>query len=109
MAPPSVQPWNWHSLPALAARRGVYRAAQYRLAGSHWKDPAAVSQWAVTLPTDREVVVYCVYGHEVSRATSMRLRAFGLKARYLHGGIEGWQAAGLTVEQVVKTPQMHHT
>ena len=43
---------------------------------------------------DREVVVYCVYGHEVGRATALRLRAAGLKARYLRGGIDGWQAAG---------------
>ena len=41
---------------------------------------------------DREVVVYCVYGHEVGRATALRLRAAGLKARYLRGGIDGWQS-----------------
>jgi Fe-Mn family superoxide dismutase len=43
---------------------------------------------------DRELVVYCVYGHEVGRATAMRLRAAGVHARYLRGGIDGWQAAG---------------
>ena len=37
--------------------------------------------------------VYCVYGHEVSRATAMRLRAAGVKARYLRGGIDSWQSA----------------
>ena len=41
------------------------------------------------------MVVYCVYGHEVGRSTAMRLRAAGLKARYLEGGINGWKAAGL--------------
>jgi Fe-Mn family superoxide dismutase len=41
------------------------------------------------------VVVYCVHGHEVSRSTAMQLRAAGLRARFLRGGIEGWQAAGL--------------
>jgi len=40
------------------------------------------------------LIVYCVHGHEVSRITAMRLRAADLKARYLRGGIEGWQAAG---------------
>jgi Fe-Mn family superoxide dismutase len=34
------------------------------------------------------------YGHEVGRSTAMRLRAAGLNARYLRGGIDGWQAAG---------------
>ena len=50
------------------------------------------------LPADREVIVYCVYGHEVGRATAMRLRAAGLNARYLRGGIDGWQAAGQALE-----------
>jgi Fe-Mn family superoxide dismutase len=81
-------------------REGVYRAAQSRLAGARWKDPSAVSQWAATLPADREIIAYCVYGHEVSRAIAMRLRAAGLRARYLLGGIDGWHAAGLTVEQM---------
>jgi len=39
--------------------------------------------------------VYCVYGHEVGRVTAMRLRALGVSARFLEGGIDGWQAAGL--------------
>ena len=43
---------------------------------------------------DREVIVYCIYGHEVGRSTAMRLRAQGLNARFLAGGIDGWQAAG---------------
>jgi superoxide dismutase, Fe-Mn family len=38
--------------------------------------------------------VYCVYGHEVGRVTALRLQAAGLKARYLVGGIDAWQAAG---------------
>ena len=29
------------------------------------------------------VVVYCVYGHEVGRATALRLRAAGLEAHFL--------------------------
>jgi Fe-Mn family superoxide dismutase len=47
------------------------------------------------LPSDREIVVSCVYGHEVGRTTALRLRAAGLNARFLRGGIDGWQAAGL--------------
>jgi Fe-Mn family superoxide dismutase len=44
------------------------------------------------------VIVYCVHGHEVGRATALRLRAAGLNARFLRGGIEGWQAAGRALE-----------
>jgi len=33
------------------------------------------------------------YGHEVGRTTAMRLRSAGVKARFLHGGIDGWKSA----------------
>jgi Fe-Mn family superoxide dismutase len=75
-------------------RAGVFDQARTMIAGARWCDPAAVSAWAAEQPADRDVVVYCVYGHEVGRATAMRLRAAGLNARYLRGGIDGWQAAG---------------
>lgn len=75
-------------------RAGVYEQARTVIPGARWRDPAVVGAWAAELPKDREVIVYCVYGHEVSRSTAVRLRAAGLKARYLQGGIDGWQADG---------------
>lgn len=75
-------------------RAGVFQTSSAMLPGARWCDPAAVAGWTREIPADREVVVYCVYGHEVGRATAMRLRAAGLNARYLQGGIDGWQAAG---------------
>ena len=66
--------------------------------GAIWRDPAAVASWAHDVPRDKEVVVYCVYGHEVGRATALRLRAQGVEARFLRGGIDGWQAAGRPVD-----------
>lgn len=79
-------------------RAGVFQNAATQLTGAQWHDPATVDNWASSLPTEREVVVYCVYGHEVGRATALRLRAAGLRARYLQGGIDGWLAAGRAVE-----------
>ena len=76
-------------------RAGVFEQASQLIPGATWRDPATVSQWATTLPTDQEIVVYCVYGHEVGRGTALRLRSQGLKARYLSGGIDGWKSAGL--------------
>jgi Fe-Mn family superoxide dismutase len=61
------------------------------IAGSGWRDPVAVGHWAGELPADRDVVVYCVHGHEVSRAAALRLRAAGHRARFLRGGVERWQ------------------
>jgi superoxide dismutase, Fe-Mn family len=79
-------------------RDAVYAQSEAVIPGARWHDPADVGTWAPSLPTDREVVVYCVYGHEVGRATAMRLRAAGVNARYLRGGIDGWQAAGQPLE-----------
>ena len=75
-------------------RAGLFEKAPSMIPGARWSDPTTVGQWAGELPVDRDIVVYCVYGHEVGRATAMRLRAAGLRARYLRGGIDAWQAAG---------------
>ena len=79
-------------------RAGVFAEAATMVPGARWCDPAAVAEWLTELPPDRDVVVYCVYGHEVGRSTAMRLRAAGVTARYLQGGIDGWQAAGRPVQ-----------
>jgi superoxide dismutase, Fe-Mn family len=65
------------------------------LPGARWLDPADVGRWQATLPTDQPVLVYCVHGHAVSRGVLLQLRAAGIDARFLRGGIEAWQAAGL--------------
>lgn len=75
-------------------RAGVFEAATTMLPGAAWHDPAAVAAWAGALPSDRPVLVYCVYGHEVGRVTALRLHALGVNARFLAGGIDAWQRAG---------------
>jgi Fe-Mn family superoxide dismutase len=81
-------------------RAGVYAQATECLAGAHWRDPALVSQWWPELVADAppEVLVYCVAGHEMSRGTVLRLRAVGVNARFLRGGVEAWQARGLPTD-----------
>ncbi len=78
-------------------RAGVFEQAKTMLPAARWQDPAQVASWGAGLPRDRQVLVYCVYGHEVSRATAMRLRALGVDARFLPGGIDAWQSAGKPV------------
>ncbi|HMN77185.1 MAG TPA: Fe-Mn family superoxide dismutase [Burkholderiaceae bacterium] len=85
-------------------RAGVFAQARTMIPGARWCDPALAADWAAELPADRELVVYCVYGHEVGRATAMRLRAAGLNARYLRGGIDGWQAVGRPLVDRPETP-----
>lgn len=79
-------------------RAGIFDKAETLIPGAIWRDPAAVAAWARDVPRDKEIVVYCIYGHEVGRATALRLRALGVKARFLRGGIDGWQAAGRAVD-----------
>jgi len=75
-------------------RAGVYASAERVIEGASWRDPAQVAQWGTTLKDTQPTVVYCVYGHEVCRATALRLRAAGIDARFLRGGIDEWQKAG---------------
>jgi len=79
-------------------RAGMFDKAETLIAGASWRDPAAVAAWACDVPRDKEIVVYCVYGHEVGRATALQLRAQGVNARFLRGGIDAWQAAGRPVD-----------
>lgn len=64
------------------------------IAGAEWRDPATVDSWAGSIPKDRPVVVYCVYGHHVSHGVADALKKRGVDARYLDGGIAVWRAIG---------------
>ena len=69
--------------------------------------PAALnglSEKLTSLPTDREIVVYCVYGHEVRRSTAMRLRAAGLKARTFAAAMQRCSAAAAQWSRAPKKP-----
>ena len=81
----------------------VRRAEHYALAsdmirGAVWADPARIDAWAGTLSPARKVAVYCVYGHHVSQDTVAALRARGIDARFLEGGIVKWKEEGRPVQ-----------
>jgi len=40
------------------------------------------------------VVVFCFYRYEVGQSTAAILRANGIDARFLAGGIQDWKADG---------------
>jgi rhodanese-related sulfurtransferase len=65
-----------------------------------------VADWAAALPPGREVVAYCMHGHEVSQGAARALAARGISARYLKGGIEDWKAAGAPT--ICKLPDIGH-
>jgi len=76
-------------------KSSAFHAAADMIAGALRRDPARVSSWAKEFPQASTVVAYCVRGHDVSQDIAQALRAAGISARYLLGGIEdGWKPAG---------------
>ena len=83
----------------LDVRRPEHRAlTDDTMADATWRDPAQVSAWSAELDPDQPVVVCCVHGLDIGRSTALALRARGIDARYLVGGIEAWRAAGLPMQ-----------
>ena len=97
-----------HAPLVLDVRRAPkFAASPHLIATAQWCDPDSVAAWAAG-QTPREVVVYCVYGHNVSEDATATLLAAGWDACALAGGIEGgedgvddaartaeWRAQGL--------------
>jgi rhodanese-related sulfurtransferase len=75
-------------------RRVAFDAEPRLIPGAVWRNPEEVAIWADALNRNQPVVVYCVYGHEVSQGIADHLRAHGFAAARLEGGIEAWKAAG---------------
>jgi rhodanese-related sulfurtransferase len=73
--------------PAFEADPQVIPGAVRRL-------PESVDDWAGTLEPWRPVVVYCVHGLEVGEGVAAALRARGLAATALAGGLEAWRGGG---------------
>ena len=79
-------------------RKGAFEAANSLIAGATWRDPEKVAEWSEILPLSQPVVVYCVFGHEVGQSTAVVLKAKGIDATFLVGGIHDWVEAGRPVE-----------
>jgi thiosulfate sulfurtransferase len=83
-------------------RRAAKRSAEAdEIGGGRWFDPAAWLDWKDGfLDHGRPVVIYCAHGHEISQGLVAALRAMGIDARHLDGGIEAWRAAGHAVQPI---------
>jgi rhodanese-related sulfurtransferase len=75
-------------------RAPAFRDSEAMLQGALRRDPTAIADWGPRLRQARDIVVYCVHGHEVSQNAAAALRQQGRNARYLQGGLPGWQEAG---------------
>jgi rhodanese-related sulfurtransferase len=64
------------------------------------RNPEQVEAWRHELPAGRQIVVYCVHGHQVSQGVAAALQ---VDALYLQDGIAGWIAAGLPTHRSIGT------
>ena len=74
-------------------RLEAFEADGERLPTARWRDHREAAIWSAALPPGRDLLVYCVHGHQVSLSAAAVLRAKGLRARVLRGGIEAWRDA----------------
>lgn len=82
----------------LDVRRAQARAADgCDIPDGQWRDPARWLDWKDEVGAGLPVVVYCAHGHEISQGLTAALRAMGVDARNLEGGIGAWKAAGQAV------------
>src|ERR1700692_3449550 len=79
--------------PALVdvRRAEAFGADDAVIIGAIHRPPETVTDWRADLPKNRDVVVYCVHGHDVSQGVAKTLQNAGIKAAYLEGGIAGWK------------------
>jgi rhodanese-related sulfurtransferase len=65
-----------------------------RLPAAVRHDHRTAPQWGQAFARQDLVVVYCAHGEQLSRSAVTLLRADGINAIVLEGGIEAWRAAG---------------
>ena len=76
-------------------RSDAFNADDRLIVGAIRRPPEDANHWRTDLPTGRAVVAYCAHGHEVSQGVATALRAAGVEAAYLAGGIAGWTQSHL--------------
>lgn len=76
------------------------------IAGARWRDHMLADVWGRRLDPAAEIVVSCVHGHNVSQLAASKLRALGLRTRYLEGGTDGFLEVGGV--SVLRKPLPHN-
>jgi rhodanese-related sulfurtransferase len=85
-------------------RKEDFDKAPQTFAGASWKNPAEVDQWSKALPTQQEVIIYCVRGGSVSQSVQQRLAEQGCSVRYVEGGLEALNTSPRGVTKDVESP-----
>src|SRR5689334_8725606 len=84
-------------------RPADFASADALIVSAFHLDPDQVEQWRGELPGREHVVVHCVHGHQVSQNVAAALRAAGIDASYLQGGIADWIDNGFPTYRPVGT------
>jgi Fe-Mn family superoxide dismutase len=84
-------------------RAAAFDADIEMLAWARRGAPDNVAGWGQQVPAGQQVVVYCVYGHEVSQGVAKTLCESGTETRYLAGGITGRAELGLPLRKKAET------
>lgn len=75
-------------------RRAAFDGADRLLPAACWRDCLKACEWAGSFDSDAALVLYCTHGHNVSQLAAAALRARGVQAQVLAGGIEAWVGGG---------------
>jgi rhodanese-related sulfurtransferase len=82
-------------------REEAFGADDKLIIGACHRPPQDVSRWSSELPTGRSVVAYCSHGREVSQGVAASLRAAGIDAGYLEGGVSAWNEKRLPTRKKI--------
>jgi rhodanese-related sulfurtransferase len=77
-------------------REAVFSKSNSMIAGSVRRDPAAFDVWRNEVPQGSIAILSCAHGHQISQVLAAQLRAQGVRAVSLAGGIEAYLNAGGT-------------
>jgi rhodanese-related sulfurtransferase len=75
-------------------RANAYEIAEDVIATAVWQDHRRAVDWGQICRGGSPVVVYCARGDHLSQGAAAVLRADGIAAAYLDGGISAWRSAG---------------
>jgi rhodanese-related sulfurtransferase len=108
-SPSSISPQTLHSRLGTATaplvidvrKAPAFDADDMMIIGAIRRAPDEADRWRQDLPPARPVVVHCAHGGEVSQGVAAALRASGVDAAYLEGGIAGWAEHKLPMRRKV--------
>ena len=78
-----------------------FDADDVQIVGAIRRLPDQIDQRRREMPDNKQVVVYCVRGQQVSQGVAVALAAAGVDVKYLEGGISAWRALGLPTRRRV--------